>query len=57
MRVLQLGEACEKYFGAFAKQPTARLEALLLGLEMTVFDVSPKNSEPFAPPAAVLTSV
>ena len=45
MCVVQRGEVSEKYFGDFTKQPTARLEALLLGLEMTVFDVPSTNSE------------
>ena len=49
---MRRGEVSEKYFGAFTKQPTGRLEALLSGLEMTVFDVPPKNSESSATAAS-----
>ena len=43
----QRGQACEKYFAAFTKKPTAKLEALLSGIKMTVFDVPTLNRKPF----------
>ena len=43
--VLQRGEACEKYFGPVIKKPTANLEALLVGLKMTVYDTPTLNRE------------